>query len=231
MPRFEINMQHSEESFTALAHMQYNLFCGRNRLARTVISALLICFGAANMDAWWGLLIIAYAGYLLTSRYSSANRTARKLAESIKAANMDFPRSRYIFEEKAMRVLSLPEEEELTPLAYSEVRGLGEDLTYFYIFRSEQGATWFPKMPWGTGIRSSGILWKKRQAGALCPAAHPSGAFRPGFAAGKTARSIFERCIKKTDNPLPRISRQGVVLMHPGGGRQWGRAEKRYFPA
>lgn len=139
MPRFEINMQHSEESFTALAHMQYNLFCGRNRLARTVISALLICFGAANMDAWWGLLIIAYAGYLLTSRYSSANRTARKLAESIKAANMDFPRSRYIFEEKAMRVLSLPEEEELTPLAYSEVRGLGEDLTYFYIFRSEQG--------------------------------------------------------------------------------------------
>lgn len=139
MPRFEINMQHSEESFTALAHMQYNLFCGRNRLARTVISALLICFGAANMDAWWGLLIIAYAGYLLTGRYSSANRTARKLAESIKAANMDFPRSRYIFEEKAMRVLSLPEEEELTPLAYSEVRGLGEDLTYFYIFRSEQG--------------------------------------------------------------------------------------------
>ena len=40
--QYEVEMHHSEESFEALAHMQYNLFCGKNWAARSFISLALV---------------------------------------------------------------------------------------------------------------------------------------------------------------------------------------------
>ena len=39
MAAFDITMKHTEESLEALAHMQYDLFCQKNRIVRTLLSA------------------------------------------------------------------------------------------------------------------------------------------------------------------------------------------------
>lgn len=145
-PRYNILMQHDEDTLVALSHMQYDLFCTRNRVARTVLSMLLILiallYGGGN---WWSLLLIAYACYLTTSTYAASNRTAHKLAEQLKAANLPFPSSRYLFGETSMRIISLPEEEELDPLPYSQVLQLGEDLKAYYLFQNQFGGYRIPK--------------------------------------------------------------------------------------
>ena len=41
-PFFEVKMQHNEDTLVALAHMQYDLFCTRNRVARSFLSVILI---------------------------------------------------------------------------------------------------------------------------------------------------------------------------------------------
>ena len=41
-PFFEVKMQHDEDSLVSLAHMQYDLFCTRNRAARSILSILFI---------------------------------------------------------------------------------------------------------------------------------------------------------------------------------------------
>ena len=82
---YEAHIKHTEETLTALAHMQYDLFCTGNRIGRTAVAAGLFVFGALNYTQWWGLLLIAYGSYLISSKYAAANRTAKKLAQQIRS--------------------------------------------------------------------------------------------------------------------------------------------------
>ena len=153
--QYEVEMHHSEESFEALAHMQYNLFCGKNRAARSFISLALVLVGIVNFSSWWGILIMAYGCYLTTSTYSSANHTAHKLADQVRQSGMPFPASRYRFRKNAMEVVPLPEgKERETLLPYSEVYRLGEDLQYYYIFRDQYGGYMIPKAALGDQSRA-----------------------------------------------------------------------------
>ena len=145
-PLFEAEMRHDRQTLTDLAHMQYDLFCGRNRTARGLLSVLLIVIGVLyGGGSWWSLLIIAYACYLMTTTYAASNRTARKLADQLEAAGQPLPASRYVFEEKKMRIFNLSDGEELDPLPYGEVVGLGEDYDALYLFRSRYGGYRVPK--------------------------------------------------------------------------------------
>lgn len=146
MPIFEATIQHNDKTFEYLAHMQYDLFCKSNRIARTILSIAAILLGIANSEAWWGILAIGYGCYLTTSTYSSSNHTAHKLAKQIRQAGMDFPSSRYEFSEDGMTVIMLPEEKKLgKPMAYNDFLRLGEDREYFYIFRDQYGGYMIPK--------------------------------------------------------------------------------------
>lgn len=146
---YEVAMQHTEESFKALSHMQYDLFCKSNRIARTAISLGLIVAGVMYFSAWWGILLVAYGCYLTTSTYTSANRTAHKLSEQLKSAGKPFPASRYIFRKGEMEVLRMPERVKDGSLAYADIRRMGEDAGYFYIFRNEYGGYMIPKSELG----------------------------------------------------------------------------------
>ena len=146
MAAFDITMKHTEESLEALAHMQYDLFCGSNRVVRTILSAGMVLLGVIMHEKWWSILAIAYGCYLTTSTYASANRTAHKLTAQIKAAGTGFPGSRFLFDNDGMHIRHLPEkegEEELLP--YSQFYGLGEDFQYYYIFRNQYGGYMIPK--------------------------------------------------------------------------------------
>ena len=146
MPAYEVEMRHDRRSLTELAHMQYDLFCGRNRAARGLLSALLIALALFyGGGSWWSLLIIAYACYLMTSTYAASNRTARKIADQLEAAGQPLPASRYVFEKKKMRIFTLPDGEELDALPYGEVLALGEDYDAFYLFRTQYGGYRVPK--------------------------------------------------------------------------------------
>lgn len=142
---YEFEMQHTEESFRLLSHMQYDLFCRKNRAARTIISLVLMVAGIANFSQWWGILLVAYGCYLTTSTYTSANRTAHKLAEQIKNNGQTFPASRYVFKKNEIEIYSLPEKKKDGFLAYSDIRRMGEDVRYFYIFCSDYGGYMIPK--------------------------------------------------------------------------------------
>ena len=147
---YQVEMQHTEKSFEALAHMQYDLFCMGNLVARSLLSLVLVILGVVNLSQWGGILITAYGCYLVTSTYSAANHTAHKLTKQLRDSGLDFPASRYVFKKKAMEVISLPEETPLgKPLAYAEVARLGEDREYFYIFRDRYGGYMIPKAALG----------------------------------------------------------------------------------
>lgn len=146
----EVHSQHDEDTLVALSHMQYDLFCTRNRTARTLLSVFLITFALLyGNNSWWALLIIAYSCYLLTFTYASANRTAHKIADQIKAADLPFPASIYQFDDKAMHIISLPEKEELDPLSYDSVLQMGEDMDAYYLFRDSYGGYRIPKKELG----------------------------------------------------------------------------------
>jgi len=146
MPIFQATIQHDDKTFEALAHMQYDLFCKSNRVGRTILSVASILLGIANAEAWWGILAIAYGCYLSTSTYASANHTAHKLANQIRASGMDFPASRYEFTEEGMQIIVLPEEKKQgKPLSYGEFLQLGEDHSYFYLFQNQYGGYMIPK--------------------------------------------------------------------------------------
>lgn len=147
---YQVEMQHTEKSFEALAHMQYDLFCVGNRVARSLLSLGLVILGVANFSQWWGVLITAYGCYLITSTYSAANHTAHKLTKQLRDNGLDFPASRYVFKKKAMEIISLPEETPLgKPLPYAEIFRLGEDREYFYIFRDRYGGYMIPRAALG----------------------------------------------------------------------------------
>ncbi len=167
MPAYEVEMRHDRKSLTDLAHMQYDLFCGRNRMARGLLSALLIVIALLyGGGSWWSLMIIAYACYLLTSTYAASNRTARRLADQLEAAGQPLPASRYVFEEKKMRIFNLSDGEELDALPYGEVVGLGEDYDAFYLFRSQYGGYRIPKAELG-GKESAFRRFAEEKTGKL----------------------------------------------------------------
>ena len=146
MSIFEATIQHTDKTFEDLAHMQYDLFCKSNRVARTILSFAAILLGIANPDSWWGILVIGYGCYLTTSTYSSANHTAHKLAKQIRAAGMDFPSSRYEFTEEGLRIVSLPEHKnQADMISYSSFLKLGEDREYIYLFPNAHGGYMVPK--------------------------------------------------------------------------------------
>ncbi|MBO6093942.1 MAG: hypothetical protein J6P40_10035 [Oscillospiraceae bacterium] len=145
-PLFEVKIQHDEDTLVALAHMQYDLFCTRNRVARSILSAFLILIALLyGGGSWWSLLIIAYACYLTTTTYAASNRTAHKLTDQLKAAKMPFPSSRYLFEKDAMHIITMPDGEEMDPLPYDKVLQLGEDFKAYYLFRDQYGGYRIPK--------------------------------------------------------------------------------------
>lgn len=146
---YEIEMQHSEESFKALAHMQYDMFCKSNRMWRTAFSLMLMMTGVVCFSEWWGILLVAYGGYLATSTYVSSNRTAHKLSEQLRKAGRPFPSSRYVFRDRGMDIYCLPEGNKDGSESYSDVRGIAEDGSYFYIFRDEYGGYMIPKAALG----------------------------------------------------------------------------------
>lgn len=146
MEGFEVEMRHDRSSLTALSHMQYDLFCNRNRTARGLLSLTLIVIAIFyGGGSWWSLLIIAYACYLTTSTYASSNRTARRIADQLEQAGQPLPASRYIFEKNRMRIVDLNSGEELEPIPYGEIFGLGEDRDAYYLFRSQYGGYRIPK--------------------------------------------------------------------------------------
>ena len=150
MSRFEVTMRHSEKTFEDLAHMQYDLFCKGNRVARSLLSVGVVVLGIMNYTSWWGILLVAYGCYLTTSTYSSANHTAHKLTKQIKASGMEFPASRYVFEDKAMKIIPLPEGSAgADSLPYSGILRLGEDLNHYYLFISQAGGYMVPKAELG----------------------------------------------------------------------------------
>ncbi len=150
MPVFEAEMHHDRKTLLALSHMQYDLFCTRNRAARAFLSLVLIVTALlCGGGSWWSLLLIAYGCYLTTSTYASSNRTAHRIADRLEAAGLPLPASRYVFEKGRMRIFSLPDGEELTPLPYGEIVRLGEDTDALYIFRSEYGGYRVPKSALG----------------------------------------------------------------------------------
>lgn len=142
---YEIEMHHSEDSFKAMAHMQYDLFCQKNRIGRTILSLLCMVTGILYFSSWWGILLVAYGCYLSTSTYTSANRTAHKLTEQLKKTGSPFPASCYVFKEKEMEIYCLPGHALDGSLPYSEIRRMGEDGKYFYIFCNEYGGYMIPK--------------------------------------------------------------------------------------
>lgn len=150
MVYYKATMRHSEKTFQSLAHMQYDLFCKGNLVGRNAISFGLMVLGIVNYTQWWGLLLIAYASYLLSSKYAAANHTAKKLAKNILDSGMDFPASRFEFQQNAMNIIALPENVSSgDPLSYGDILRLGEDREYFYLFRNQYGGYMIPKTELG----------------------------------------------------------------------------------
>ena len=148
MPYYEVTMTHTEDSLIALSHMQYDLFCTRNYIARNLLSIAAIAVGAVYFTRVWGIALVAYGAYLMTSTYSSSNHTAKKLIETIRASGKGFPSSRYRFTEKGIEITFHPgkkDEEQLTPVGYGELLKLGEDAIYFYLFPTDRGGYCVPK--------------------------------------------------------------------------------------
>ena len=155
--RFEVTMTHTEESLTALAHMQYDLFCTRNYIARNLLSVVVVVIGAMHFTKFWGIALVAYGAYLMTSTYSSSNHTAKKLTETIKASGKGFPSSRYTFTDKGIEITFHPEkedEEKLAPVGYGDLIKLGEDMNCFYLFPNSTGGYCVPKAELGEKAKS-----------------------------------------------------------------------------
>ena len=147
-----ITMRHDEKALMALSHMQYDLFCTRNYIVRSILAMAAILVGGWYFKQIWGILLLAYGTYLLTSTYASANHTARKLIAAIQANGGSFPSSRYFFEDRHIRILYHPgesDEEELDPVGYGAVQKLGEDRAYLYLFTSDRGGYMIPKKALG----------------------------------------------------------------------------------
>lgn len=165
MPRFEVSFTHTEESLTALSHMQYDLFCTRNFVARNLLSVSVILLGAYFVSRVWGIFLIMYGVYLMTSTYAASNHTVKKLVEQIRASGKGFPSSRYRFEEKGVHITFHPgkaDEAELAPVGYGELLKLGEDRNYYYLFPNPHGGYCVPKAALGEKQRDFAAFIEKK---------------------------------------------------------------------
>ncbi|MDD3165135.1 MAG: YcxB family protein [Oscillospiraceae bacterium] len=144
---YTVEMHHDENSFTALSKMQYDLFCGNNKITRSILSFGILIFAVSHLNEWWAYLLVIYAIYLTSSTRMTATRAARKLKERLEKSGMSYPASRLRFENDALYILGLPEraEEEEAVLPYGSVSRIAEDATYFYVFRDSYGGYMVPK--------------------------------------------------------------------------------------
>ena len=145
-------MTHTEESLIALSHMQYDLFCTRNYIARNLLSIAVVVIGAMNFSHFWGIALVAYGAYLMTSTYSSSNYTTKKLIDTIQASGKGFPSSRYAFTEKGIDITFHPgkeDEAKLDPVGYGDIIKMGEDMNYYYLFPTSTGGYCVPKKELG----------------------------------------------------------------------------------
>lgn len=150
--KFAVKMKHSEDSLIALSRMQYDQFCQKNLIVRSIIAVSCILLGLSYSGSWWAILIIGYGCYLLTTKYLSANRTAHKLAAGIRESNMDFPASEFEFTDKNFVITSLNSDStEPSTVDYSSLIRLGEDFNYFYLFPTTYGGYMIPK----SGLKDS----------------------------------------------------------------------------
>ena len=148
MKEYTVFVTHNEDSLKALAHMQYDLFETRNFIVRSILSLVLIGVGAVYFSRVWGIALMAYGCYLMTSTYSAADYRVRKLVRGIQASGKGFPSSRYRFTEDRIEILYHPgeaDEEELSPVGYGEILRLGEDRDYYYLFPNANGGYCIPK--------------------------------------------------------------------------------------
>ena len=153
MIHYQATMRHNEKTFQLLAHMQYDLFCKKNLVTRTMISIAALAVGIINFSQWWGALLIVYGAYLTSSKYAQANHTAGRIVKGIKEAGLEFPVSRYLFRDNAMEVITMPENTSLgDPLMYDSILKLGEDADYFYLFRDQYGGYMIPKEEMGKEV-------------------------------------------------------------------------------
>ena len=143
---FTIKIQHDEDTLIALSHMRYDLFSTGNRIARDLLSALLIVvavlYGNASL---WSFLLIIMACFLFTGTYASSDRTARRIADQIRTSGLSFPCSIYQFESAGMRIIAMPEQEETDFLLYNNALRLGEDPEAYYLFFNPYGGYMIPK--------------------------------------------------------------------------------------
>lgn len=152
MNNYDITMEHTEDSLTALSHMQYDLFCTRNFIARSLLSLAVIVIGSVYFTRFWGIALVAYGAYLMTSTYSSSNHTVKKLVASINASGKGFPSSRYRFTDKGIDITFHPgmeDEEKLNPVGYGELLKLGEDANFYFLFPTANGGYCIPKSALG----------------------------------------------------------------------------------
>lgn len=153
MIHYQATMRHNAKTFEALAHMQYDLFCKKNYVLRSLVSFAAMAVGIINFSQWWGVLLIVYGSYLTSSKYAQANHTARKMTKAIEASGLEFPVSRYLFRDNAMEIITMPENTSLgDPLMYDSVLSLGEDADYFYLFRDQFGGYMIPKEEMGKEV-------------------------------------------------------------------------------
>ena len=150
-PAFIIETELSHSRLTGLAHMQYDLFCVKNRISRTLVAISVIGIGALYMPAWWSFLLIAYGGYLLTGRYNQANHTVNQVEKTIEASGLGYPRDRLEFTPACLRVIPQPaKSSEITVLRFRDIAGIGEDSENYYIFRDRFGGYVVPKAALGS---------------------------------------------------------------------------------
>ena len=147
MATYRVKMQHSEDTFVKLSRKQYDVFCQKNKIVRTLISCVAIIAGVMNFEQWWGIALTAYGCYMSTSTYAQANHTAHKLATQIRERGMSFPAAEYIFRKNYMEIIILPirEDEENEQLKYKDLERIAEDRDYFYLFRNQYGGYMVPK--------------------------------------------------------------------------------------
>lgn len=143
---FIIETELNHRSLTGLAHMQYDLFCMKNRISRTMVAIAVIGIGAIYMPAWWSFLLIAYGGYLLTGRYNQANHTVNQVEKTIEASGLGYPKDRLEFESNYVRIVPQPaKDDDITFLRYADIAAIGEDGDNYYLFRDEYGGYVVPK--------------------------------------------------------------------------------------
>jgi len=152
MIHYSVLMEHNEESLQDLAHMQYDLFCQSNRIGRSVLSFGALIAGVINYTKWWGILLIFYGSYIGSSKYAAANHTARKLVKQLKAAEMPFPASNYVFRDHEMEIITLPERKTFGTLKYAQVSRMGENADHFFLFRDQYGGYMIPKEELGDNV-------------------------------------------------------------------------------